>query len=97
MKTPMPDAPPSEEQQARIDQLTGEELRTIDDAILANATGPWRKVAMVVGLAISNNVRGIPGIPDVFYAQRVKKLVEEGQLESRGDLNCMRFSEVRQP
>ena len=37
------------------------------------------------------------GIPDVFYAQRVRKLVEDGHLEAQGNLAYMRYSEVRLP
>lgn len=36
-----------------------------------------------------------PGIPDVFYAQRVRTLVERGVLEAADDLSRMRYCEVR--
>lgn len=36
-----------------------------------------------------------PGIADVFYAQRVRKLVARGVLEAQGDLARMRHGEVR--
>ena len=39
----------------------------------------------------------ISGIPDIFYSQRVRHLVEEGKLESQGNLGYMRYSEVRLP
>ncbi|WEK97612.1 DUF3658 domain-containing protein [Xanthomonas oryzae] len=34
-------------------------------------------------------------IPDIFYAQRIRYLVSAGHLEASGNLNRMRFSEVR--
>jgi hypothetical protein len=34
---------------------------------------------------------------DLFYAQRVTRLVAAGQLEATGDLGRMRYSEVRLP
>ena len=39
----------------------------------------------------------IPNLPDIFYSQRVRKLVELGFLESEGNLDFMCFSEVRLP
>jgi hypothetical protein len=36
-------------------------------------------------------------VPDVFYSQRAKALVENGLLESQGNLDFMRYSEVRLP
>jgi hypothetical protein len=39
----------------------------------------------------------VNGIPDVFYSKRVAILVQEGKLLSQGDLNCMRYSEVKLP
>jgi hypothetical protein len=37
------------------------------------------------------------GIPDVFYAQRIRELVRTGRLEADGNLAYMNFSEVRLP
>ena len=37
----------------------------------------------------------LAGIPDRFYAMRVRALVEAGVLEAQGNLQRMRFSEVR--
>ena len=34
-------------------------------------------------------------VPDGYYAQRVALLVDSGKLESQGNLEYMRFSEVR--
>jgi hypothetical protein len=39
----------------------------------------------------------INGIPDIFYSQRIRELVEKKLLESQGDLQFMRYSEVRLP
>jgi hypothetical protein len=37
----------------------------------------------------------LPGIPDSFYAERVRLLVECGKLLAEGDLRFMRYSEVK--
>lgn len=94
---PIPDPPLTEEQQARVEQLSEAEIQLIDQALLSNASLHWRKVARIVGFTIMYHPNSISGIPDIFYASRVRKLVEDGQLESEGDLRCMRFSEVRLP
>ncbi len=77
-----------------VSKLTNNEIQLIDKALLSHANNNWRKVAMIVGLTMSetecNN-----GIPDLFYAERIRKLVDEGYLESEGDLRFMGHSEVR--
>ena len=93
-----PDPPLTAEQHALVAKLTSADRRTIDEVLLANATPRWRKVAMIVGMTmIQLEDRGdrVNGIPDVFYSQRVRVLVEAGRLEAAGDLAYMRFSEVR--
>lgn len=96
-ETPLPDGELSDEQQARVDQLTSEELRLIDDALLAQCNHRFRKVARIVGFAMMERDEGYKGIPDIFYSQRVTKLVESGRLEHQGRLGYMRFCEVRLP
>ena len=92
---PIDDEPLTPEEEAMVARLSEAELREIDEAIVSYATRQWRKVAMVVGVTMSSLPNRVPGIPDVFYAMRVRKLVEDGVLESQGNLARMRFSEVR--
>jgi len=87
----------SGEEQERASKLTTEEVRKIDDALIADACTKWRKVARIVGTAMMANRDLIKNVPDIFYAARVRKLVEEGRLESQGNLDFMRFSEVKLP
>jgi hypothetical protein len=96
-ETPEPDGPLTDEQQERVNRLTTEELTQIDDSLMAVATTQWRKVARLVGTALGANRDSIPNVQDVFYAQRVRKLVEEERLVSEGNLDYMRFSEVKLP
>ena len=35
------------------------------------------------------------GIPDIYFSQRVRKMVLGGTLESQGNIDRMRYSEVR--
>ena len=90
-----PDPPLSPEEHARVAELSEQDLRNIDEALLAEASAQWRKVARLVGGAMSHQSTRVPGIPDLFYAQRVRRLVDTGLLESSGDLGYMGRSEVR--
>jgi hypothetical protein len=92
-----PDPPLDVEQSLRVSKLAQSELQEIDRALLANAIDGWRKVARLVLGAMSELSARIPDVPDIYYAQRVRNLIELGMLESQGNLAYMRFSEVRLP
>ncbi len=83
------------EQAALCSQLTGEQLAAIDAALLSHCSSSWRKVAFVVGAALHE--AQLPGVPDVFFGQRLKAQVARGRLEGRGDFSRMGYSEVRIP
>jgi len=91
-----PDRELDSEERRRVAELTPAQLRAIDGALLKLAHVEWRKVAYVVGFAMTNADRTL-GIPDIYYAQRVRLLVEQGKLEAQGFLDRMRCSEVRLP
>lgn len=99
LDTNVPEGPPDtlldQEEQAAVDQLTPEQVRTIDDALLAGCAASWRKVARIVGDAIGRLSRQLPEVSGAYYAQRVIVLVKSGHLESQGNLEYMRYSEVR--
>ena len=92
-----PDPPLDVDQSLRVSKLTQDDLWDIDREILAQSARSWRKVARIVGQVIDKLSVRIPGVPDVYYAQRVRHLVEAGKLESQGNLQFMRYSEVRLP
>jgi len=96
-ETPDPDRDLTDEEKAIAANLSEKNLDVIDQQLLSNAKPTWRKVAMLVGLAMGDLPDRVVGIPDVFYAQRVRTLVERGLLEAQGNLQYMRFSEVRLP
>ena len=86
----------SKQQRARIAALSADEISAIDSVLLSQCDNHFRKVAFVVGSAMTHLVvNRIEGVPDVYYAQRVRALVERGVLESAGNLAYMRYSEVR--
>jgi pimeloyl-ACP methyl ester carboxylesterase len=92
-----PDPPLDAEQALRVSKLTQDDLWDIDREILGQSARSWRKVDRVIGQVIDKLTRRIPDVPRVYYAQRVRHLVEIGKLESQGDLHFMRLGEVRLP
>ncbi|MCU7933223.1 MAG: DUF3658 domain-containing protein [Candidatus Thiodiazotropha sp. (ex Codakia rugifera)] len=92
-----PDGKLTPEQEILVRLLTDNEVLEIDMALLSNTNDKWRKVAMVVATTMFDLTCRIEGIPDIYYSQRIRKLVGEKQLVARGDLTYMRYSEVRKP
>ncbi len=78
-----------------VARLTESDLQEIDKLLMSNASRHWQKVAMVVGQTMMDLRTRYENISDIFYPQRVRKLVKEGKLESQGNMAYMRFSEVR--
>src|SRR4051794_11454065 len=96
-EVPIPNGPLSAEEIACFAKLTQKEIAQIDEAVLSCAFPRWRKVAAIVVFAMDRLGGKYPQFSDVFYAQRIRLLAEQGRLESQGDLSYMRFSEVRLP
>ena len=93
----MANPPPSIEEQSAVAKLTDADLQVIDTVILANSSHRWLKVARVVLWTEKTLSDRFPGLSYIFYAQRLIHLAERGRLESQGNLEYMRFSEVRIP
>lgn len=85
------------ELEAVVAGLSEEFIRKVDFALLSQAKPWWQKVAMLIGLILRAEELRILELPDIFYAGRIRKLVEAGKLEAMGNLDNMRFSEVRLP
>src|SRR6185312_7847289 len=85
------------DEEARASALTESELRTIDECILSNITHRLQKTARVVVLTMRSLGEQFPELPPVFYSGRIKHLAAAGLIEAAGNLNRMRFSEVRLP
>jgi hypothetical protein len=97
---PAADNPPlTAAQQEAVNRLTAADLQAIDAAILTNVVDNWRKVARIVGTTMNAyaDKKLYPDLVDVFYAQRIRLMVERGLLLSTGDLNRMGYSEVCLP
>ncbi|MCG8052447.1 MAG: DUF3658 domain-containing protein [Candidatus Thiodiazotropha endolucinida] len=90
-----PDRKLTPEQEQLVGQLTVDEVSEIDRTLLSNTDDRWRKVALIVAKTMLENPCRISGIPDVYCSQRLRQLVGDKKLIARGDLSCMRYSEVR--
>lgn len=92
-----PDLAPVEFRIAQIGTLSPSELAEIDRMLYeaASVTRRFQKVARLVGSVMAQMRDRLPAIPDIFYAQRIIRMVKLGQLEAVGDLQRMRYSEVR--
>jgi Protein of unknown function len=93
---PIPNPPPSAKEESAIAKLTEADLQAIDSTILANCSHDWLKVARVI-LHTEKALKGrySPDLTFVFYTLRLMQLVMDGRLASQGNLQYMRFSEVR--
>jgi hypothetical protein len=77
--------------------LSPEIVRRIDAQILSHSRPSPRKVALIVALTMDEFSSEAKDLPDVYYASRVKSLVQSGALVAQGDLSRMRYSEVWLP
>lgn len=101
LDTTGPDGPPDtamdHEEERTVAALTGAQIALIDSVLLAACARSWRKVARIAAAAMTDGPQELADVPAGFFARRVKALVQSGRLESQGDLDYMRFSEVRLP
>jgi len=90
-----PDPELNQEQLELISELTEDEILVIDNQLYSNTSNNWRKIARIVGTTMIEMPQRPKGVPDIFYALRVRHLVQSGKLEYKGYLNRMRYCEVR--
>ena len=82
------------EQRRMVDQLSEVNIRRIDQALLSNASTQWSRTDRIV-LATMIELDNGMGLPKIYFIERMEHLVQEGLLESKGDVTCPRSSEVR--
>lgn len=92
-----PDTELDDEEQQIVGAFSESQVALIDNLLLADCAPSWRKVARIVGAAMAKGPEGLVEVPVGFLVRRVKVLVESGKLESSGNLDYMRFSEIRLP
>src|ERR1700760_3833213 len=96
-----PDGPPDtdldDDEESSAGKLSEAQIAIIDDGLLAECGPSWRKVARIVSGALDKLPDDLADVPVGFFARRVKALVDAGRLEAQGNLDFIRFSEVRLP
>ena len=76
-------------------ELKPADLERIDSCLMSYISDQYKRVAFVIGQTMLELDGEYPALPDLFYTSRVKYLVATGVIEAVGDLNRIRFSEVR--
>ncbi len=101
LDTERPEGPPDSlldaDEQLIVDHLTEAETQHVDTVLLGHCTTSYRKVAFIIGKTMTPSSEELDHVPFGYLVQRVQHLVESGRLESQGDLDYVRFSEVRIP
>jgi hypothetical protein len=92
---PNPDSPMTPEEELEASALTTADLQFIDECLLSQMSVQRKKVARVVLGTMQEIGERFPNMPDVFYVRRIKHLVDSGVIEAFGNLNQMRYSEIR--
>jgi hypothetical protein len=74
------------EQLHAVGALSTTEIDATDAALMAEVTGRWQKVARIVARAMdSAGDRRHAGVPDLYFAERVRELERRGLIESVGN------------
>jgi len=76
-------------------ELKTADLERIDASLMSFIPDRYGKVAFVIGQAMLKLKDEYPALPDMFYASRIKHLAATGVIEAVGNLDRIRFSEVR--
>ena len=95
METPPPDPELTEAQRSLVNKLTESQLAEIDRALLDNVSSRYQKMAKIVGVTMSGLENRVPGIPDIFYAERLREFIRSGEIEAEGHTLSMRYCELR--
>jgi hypothetical protein len=89
------DLPPTPEQRTRHAALTEDQRQEIDALLLKNSSDSWQKMARIIASTMLQVPLELRDVSDNYFAGRLRHLVAAGQLESRGYLAAMRYSELR--
>ncbi len=85
----------TDEQVNAVSRISDAELRRIDNELFSLVGYQSQKVAKIVLTYMFKNESIVPGIPDLFYAQRIERMALDGRLEYAGNLKFMQFCEVK--
>lgn len=75
-----------------VELLSSGEVAEIDQKLISTCTGEWQKIAKVVGIVMGKTEASLP---DVYFARRIRSLIEQGIIEKQGCIETMRYCEIR--
>jgi hypothetical protein len=76
-------------------ELKPADLERIDLCLMSYISDQYSKVAFIIAQAMLELHTEYPALPDMFYASRIEHLASTGVIEPAGNLDRIRFSEVR--
>ena len=82
------------EQRIMVGRLSEANISRIDQTLLSNASTQWSRIDRIVLTTMIDLDNGL-GLPNIYFVERIEHLVQEGLLESKGEVTLTRFSEVR--
>jgi hypothetical protein len=86
---------PREEEIAQMRAATPAEGQAVDEMILRECSGHWKKIARIIGDLLDEFDEAYEHLPLAYLQARMQKLEDLGQAEIAGDVWAMRFSEIR--
>ena len=69
--------------------------KIIDKLIFLHLTEKWKKVSYVVGKVLIEGGEELKELKDHNVAERIQLLADSNKIEVRGNIEEMRFSEIR--
>lgn len=78
-----------------MENLPDSTIQKLDEIILSNSSGKYKKVAMVIAGSLEGVKEIDSQIDEVHLLLRIKSLIENKKLRFRGDISYMRHSEIR--
>ncbi|MDP8171249.1 hypothetical protein QJU96_08115 [Pasteurella skyensis] len=84
----------TKEEKTLFESLSVVQKQNMEFALMRYCTTEWQKVAMIVVKTIESYYPELSEMSGVFV-QQIAELVEKGELLSKGNLNKIRFSEVK--
>ncbi len=86
----------SECEKIKVDTLSEQQIIAIDECLMRNIKPFWRKLAMIIGLTMSEmkEIYGID-ITYIYYYTNLINLTKANNIETQGNIAFIRWSEAR--
>jgi hypothetical protein len=75
---------PLESQLELVVSLTGDDVASIEAALLSQVPGSWASASSVVSAAHQSLLSNFPTVPKAFFSYCLRKLISDGQVQANG-------------